>query len=218
MKMTKNSVTDWRHLSFVEAASAIEVFEVAQHSLITPSVQRRILDHVVEEYQHADIFRTIANYTGQVEYTGNFAKKLIEAGGLSQDKSNNKLVFYKKLAIIQLGELRAIKALKALQTKHHDETIRLFLTQIEKDERRHAASVSHHNRRYKLPVLPHLLHYTIRFSMQEMSQKAHVSRIFDRLTRIFFRALSRTPLQKIAFLPAPVGNRRAAIENSRTSV
>lgn len=214
----KGSTTDWRHLSFVEAASAIEVFEIAHNMRIEPVVQRRILDHVVEEYQHADIFRGIANDLGQSEFRGNSAKKLIEAGGLDQDYLDKKSSLYKKLALIELGEARAIKALRVLQAKHEDEKIKFLLTQIEQEERVHSMQVSRYNGRYWVQILPHRLYYGVVFFFQGITQSRISVNVFGRLTRIFFGLIARAPLQKVAVLPKSACSKRTAMERSRMSI
>jgi rubrerythrin len=214
----KRSSTDWRHLSFVEAASAIEVLEIAHNKQIEASVQRRILEHVVEEYQHADVFKIIAKYVGQSEFRGNSAKKLVEAGGLGQGWSAKKSALYRKLALVEIGEVRALKALNDLKAKHDDERIIRLLAQIERDERGHAAKVSRYNARHWLQIMPYRLYYALKFFFQDISQRKMVSGAFGKLTRIFFGLIARLPLQKVAVLPEPVHSRRTAIEDSKISI
>ena len=214
--MEKETQSDWYHLALVEWGSGIEVLSLA-HKFEDGNLLKKILDHALDEYRHAEYFAEIGRYQKQEEIKLRSAT-LIYAGGLGEvSKYSSTSTEYMTL-LLEVGEYRAIRALDKLLKIHVDPYVVERLVKIREDEVGHADGVRRFNR--KLSYLYKLKLASLHFGFYKNDLIANLSRkkIPIKMTNLFFRMMSKLPLHLIADIDSKLLNKKSTFQFSRSMV
>ena len=129
---------NWQHLGFVEYASGIEVYHASLFFRKDKFIQKRILDHSLDEYRHSNYFYELSKKKQKREQIST-PVGLIEIGGLSKSPfpaSKNKIISI--CSYLYVGELRAIKFGETVNKNYNDNDVLEIFKIIDKDEKNHA--------------------------------------------------------------------------------
>ena len=215
-KMKKATQTDWYHLALVERGSGIEVLSVA-HKFEDGNLQKKILDHALDEYRHAEYFVEIGRYQKEEEIQVGSAT-LIYAGGLGAVSKYSSTSTEDMTLLLEEGEHRAIRALDQLLKIHDDPYVVERLVRIREDEVGHADGVRRFNRKlsyqYKLKLASLHFGFYKNDLIVNLSRKA----IPIKMTKLFFRMMSKLPLHLIADIDSKLLNKKSAFQSSRSMV
>mgnify|MGYP000047002705 FL=1 len=136
-----NMDLDWQELSFTEYASGIEVFHASLFFYNDKKVQKKILDHALDEYRHSKYFYNLfINQRNPLMVSS--AHALVNYGGLSKSPfpcSKEKLLAI--CAYLYVGEIRAIEFGRKVKDSCKNENIISIFNIIEKDEKNHASGL-----------------------------------------------------------------------------
>jgi len=141
MKKKSTLNLNWRHLSFVEYASGIEVFHAALFFKKEKKLQKKILDHALDEYRHSKYFYDLSKKREDRQQIST-SIGLINIGGLSQSPfpaKKNKIIPI--CSYLYVGELRAIEFGKVVLLNYKDKEIQDVFNIIDKDEKNHATGL-----------------------------------------------------------------------------
>ena len=166
MKRVVNRL-NWYKLNFVEYASGIEVFQASLYFRNDKSLQKRILDHALDEYRHSKYFYELALKDGDVARIST-PHGLINAGGLDKspflkNRNINALCTY-----LYLGEIRAIRFGELVLKNNDNQKIKDIFKIIDLDEHNHARGLkSYLNKRNKYKIIYYFLFYKLRFLLSD---------------------------------------------------
>lgn len=196
---------DWHRLSTVEFASALEVYWIADRFEGQPEMQRIILEHALDEYRHADIFKGIAQKEKNVLINSINIHGLIEWGGISsQNIPANDLI--KTTASFVLGEKRSEASLKNLLTRVTEPSYREILHYILQDELRHTKGINNFLRKQSAWKVGFFTAITVIFYKLKVIQNSqHLKNLSDRSFRFLIMILMKFPIEKFYQFPDPTG-------------
>ena len=141
---------DWQKLSFVEYASGIEVFHASLFFKDEKNLQKRILDHALDEYRHSSYFYALSKKNGRASKIST-PHGLISYGGLLKSPfpaDKDKIVSI--CSYLYVGEIRAISFGKTVQSDIKSREILNIFKIIEKDEINHAKGLKNFLSKNKL--------------------------------------------------------------------
>ena len=141
---------DWQKLSFVEYASGIEVFHASLFFKDEKNLQKRILDHALDEYRHSNYFYALSKKNGRASKIST-PHGLISYGGLLKSPfpaDKDKIVSI--CSYLYVGEIRAISFGKTVQSDIKSREILNIFKIIEKDEINHAKGLKNFLSKNKL--------------------------------------------------------------------
>jgi hypothetical protein len=196
---------DWHRLSTVEFASALEVYWIADRFGGQPEMQRIILEHALDEYRHADMFKGIAQKENHMQFNSINIHGLIEWGGISsQNIPLNDLI--KTTVSFVLGEKRAEASLKNLVIRVTDPRYREMLQSVLQDERRHTLGVNHFLKKKSIWKVCFFTAVIEIFYRLKIIQNSTHLRYFRNLSfRFLIKFLMKFPTEKLARLPELTG-------------
>jgi len=214
--MKKSTQTDWHHLALVERGSGIEVLSVA-HKFEDGNLQKKILDHALDEYRHAEYFVEIGRHQKQEAIKAGSAA-LIFAGGLGVVSKYSSTSTEDMTLLLEEGEHRAIRALDQLLKIHDDPYVVERLVKIRADEIGHIDGVRRFNQ--KLGYLSRLKLASLHIGFYKNDLMANLSRksIPIKMTKLFFRLMSKLPLHLIADIDCKLVDKKSAFQSSRSMV
>ena len=147
-KREKKTQIDWLRLSYVEMASGIEVFYTARLLRSNAYIQKKILEHALDEYRHSNIFRRLWKQTGQ-ESSISTTNGLLRVAGLEQSKiKRNEKGILRWCSYLYVGEFRAIDFNKQATKAITNTGILRLISEIEEDEKNHAKGISRYLARH----------------------------------------------------------------------
>ena len=132
---------NWFKLSFTEYASGIEVFHAALFFRNDKNLQKKILDHALDEYRHSQYFYNLYKEEGKIEKVSS-PHAIVNYGGLSNSPfpcSRDRLTII--CSYLYIGEIRAIKFGKKVKENCKDTDVLSIFEIIDKDENNHAAGL-----------------------------------------------------------------------------
>ena len=196
---------DWHRLSTVEFASALEVYWIADRFEGQPEMQRIILEHALDEYRHADMFKGIAQKENHTQFNSINIHELIEWGGISsQNIPLNDLI--KTTTSFVLGEKRSEASLKNLLTRVKDPLYREILQSILQDELRHTIGINHFLKKksvWKVGFFTAII--VIFYKLKVIQNSHHLKNLTDRSFRFLIKILMKFPIEKFFQFPDSAG-------------
>ena len=132
---------DWFKLSFTEYASGIEVFHAALFFRNDKNLQKKILDHALDEYRHSQYFYNLYKEEGKIEKVSS-PHAIVNYGGLSNSPfpcSRDRLTII--CSYLYIGEIRAIEFGKKVKENCKDTDVLSIFEIIDKDENNHATGL-----------------------------------------------------------------------------
>jgi len=183
---------DYSRLMHVEFASAIEVFYAAKLFSDEGYVQKKILDHALDEYKHSAFFRKLRpNKVNISVANGLFKQAKLDSSPLDRcEKSKFRWICY-----IYVGEIRAIElnqqALKIVKTSEEKKVFK----EIEQDEKNHAygagnyLSSNYSQLRGKIGIYK----VQIQYLLGKSRNNAIAHKVEDLLTGLVIKLIKRMP-------------------------
>ena len=178
MKKKQKLILNWQHLSFVEYASGIEVYQAALFFKDKKNIQKKILDHALDEYRHSRFFYNLAKKKMAIEGISS-PSGLINIGGLSNSPFPAKKS--KEISIcsyLYVGELRAIKFGDIVKENYSNKEILKIFQIINQDEKNHAQGLKNYlstknNTQVKLSII----WYKIKFIFSDRLNFSLISKL-----------------------------------------
>lgn len=164
MKKKQKLILNWQHLSFVEYASGIEVYHAALFFKDKKNIQKKILDHALDEYRHSRYFYNLAKKRGAIEGISS-PSGLINIGGLSKSPfPTNRSKEISFCSYLYVGELRAIEFGDSVKENYSNKEILKIFQIIDQDEKNHAKGLMNYlstknNTRVKLSIIWHKIKF-----------------------------------------------------------
>jgi rubrerythrin len=188
--MTINPKTfDWYKLSYVEYASGIEVFHAALHFRTDKNLQKKILDHALDEFRHSKYFHDLTSKEYQ-EHKVSTPHGLINAGGLANSPFLKNKNIMSLCCYLYLGEVRAIKFAGIAAKTAENQTIKNVFNVIDRDEQNHALGLKNYLKRgNKYKIALYILYYKIRFLYSDGKDVKIYSKLRESLENYIVRKI-----------------------------
>lgn len=197
----QSEYVDWHRLSTVEFASALEVYWIADRFEGQQEIQRIILEHALDEYRHADIFKGIAVKENQPQLNSINIHGLIEWGGISSQNIPTRNLVKATVAFV-LGEKRAEASFKNLLTRVTEPQYREILQSVLQDELRHTLGINNFLQKKSVWAVSFFTAIVGFFYRLKIIQNStHLKYFRNQSFRFLIKVLMRFPAEKLTQLP-----------------